>query len=223
MFEDNLKERWELASDRIKEICGASDCLRGEPWSIYFRKTAGFINNMTELVRMVRDGVFNDWSCEELAEYNKSLYSDILEDNYDKSYANPEYAVKQFGEDYGRLLSFLYVELRGMIVYAYEQRLAEFTVLMELFIEVYCAFEAELPSANALRDIIYWYVSDYSDEFVEYRVREQIDTSLSFAVDIIMNEDLSDLRYLYKFGEYITENEIQPSRHLYRMSEQQIS
>ncbi len=223
MFGDNLTERFQLASDRIKEICVGSDCQQGEPWSIYFRKTAGFINNMTELACMVRDGVFSDWSVKELAEYNKSLYIDILEDNYDKSYANPEYAVKQFGEDYGRLLSFLYVELRGMIVYAYEQRQAEFTVLMELFIEVYCAFEAELPSAKELRDIIYWYVSDYSDEFVEYRVREQIDTSLSFAVDIIMNEDLSDLRYLYKFGDYITENEIRTAQHLNSMSEQQIS
>ena len=84
MFGDNLTERFQLASDRIKEICVGSDCQQGEPWSIYFRKTAGFINNMTELACMVRDGVFSDWSVKELAEYNKSLYIDILEDNYEE-------------------------------------------------------------------------------------------------------------------------------------------
>ena len=43
---------------------------------------------------------------------------------------------------------------------------------------------------------------------VGYRVREGIDPSLDFAVKIICDSDLTDLRYLYKFGEYITENEI---------------
>lgn len=222
MFDDNLTERRKLASDRIKEICSASGNLQEKPLELYFKKTAKFICDMTELADMAENGVFDSWSLKELAEYNKSLYSDILEDNYDKSYANPEYAVKQLGEDYGRLLSFLYVELRSMIVYAYERRQAEFTALMELFIEVYCAFEAEDVSAGQIRDIIYWYVSDYSDEFVEYRVREQIDTSLSFASDIIMNEDLSDLRYLYKFGEYITKNEIKTAQYLNSMPDEQI-
>ena len=34
MFGDNLTERFQLASDRIKEICVGSDCQQGEPWSI---------------------------------------------------------------------------------------------------------------------------------------------------------------------------------------------
>lgn len=121
-----------------------------------------------------------------------NLIEDILEKNYDKSYANPVYAVKVMGLEYGRMLSFLYVELRGMIAYAYELRIAEMTVLMELFVEIYCSFESETPDSTSLRDIIYWYVSDYSDDFVEYRVREQIDTSLSFATDIIKNENLDE-------------------------------
>ena len=34
----------------------------------------------------------------------------------------------------------------------------------------------------------------------------------SFATDLIMNSDLTDLRYLYQFGEYISENEMEDSR-----------
>lgn len=33
--------------------------------------------------------------------------------------------LKVMGLEYGRMLSFLYVELRGMIAYAYELRIAE--------------------------------------------------------------------------------------------------
>ena len=67
---------------------------------------------------------------------------------------------------------------------------------MELFLECYHMFEEEeLPGVQALRSAIYWYVSDYSQEMMEYRVREMVDPSLSFAADLIMKEDLSDVRY----------------------------
>src|SRR5699024_6579895 len=39
------------------------------------------------------------------------------------------------------------------------------------------------------------------------RVREGVDPSLDFAAKIICESDLQDIRYLYRFGEYITENE----------------
>ena len=44
------------------------------------------------------------------------------------------------------------------------------------------------------------------------RIKEQIDPSYSFAADIIENADLSKRRYLYRFGEYITENELGTAR-----------
>lgn len=43
---------------------------------------------------------------------------------------------------------------------------------------------------------------------IEYRTRECVDPELDFAAKIIMHSDFSDLRYLYLFGEYITENEL---------------
>ena len=223
MFDDNLIERFELASERIKEIKTAGGACSDGRFSDYFCKMSELIISMTELFGKVKNNEFEDYTFNQLSEFNKSLYEDILEKNYDKSYANPVYAVKVMGLEYGRMLSFLYVELRGMIAYAYELRIAEMTVLMELFVEIYCSFESETPDSTSLRDIIYWYVSDYSDDFVEYRVREQIDTSLSFATDIIMNENLDDIRYLYKFGEYITDNEIMTATYLNSLPDEKIS
>ena len=65
-------------------------------------------------------------------------------------------------------------------------------------------------------------MSDYSDVMVAYRVREQVDPSLSFARDIIMGEDLSDPRYLYQFGEYISETELKTSTFLNTLPEEEI-
>ncbi len=45
---------------------------------------------------------------------------------------------------------------------------------------------------------------------------------MSFATDIIRNSDLNDLRYLFQYGEYITENEIRLAAFLNEMSEEDI-
>ena len=106
------------------------------------------------------------------------------------------------------------------------------TILSELFIEVYNSFESAyreaggqmrgagmVPKAGEIREIIYWYASDYCDVFLADRIMEQIDPSWSFAADIIENADLDDDRYLYRFGEYITENELGTARHLRALPE----
>ena len=58
--------------------------------------------------------------------------------------------------------------------------------------------------------------------FLADRVEEQIDPEYSFAADIIENADLEDDKYLYRFGEYITENELGTARHLRTLPEETI-
>ena len=55
-----------------------------------------------------------------------------------------------------------------------------------------------LPGEQAVQDALYWYVSGYVDHHLPWRIREGLDPALSFAADIIMDSDLTDLRYLYQ-------------------------
>lgn len=218
---DNIMERYELSMERIETILEETNV--DTPFLDYFHRTARFILQIKDLVKMVQQDELKHKSLDELKTLNHALYLDILVPNYDKSYANPTYAVKMLGEDYATYLSFLYAEIRGMIVYAFESRLTDITIHNELFIEIYNAFEQMQDlSEEKVKNILYWFVSDYSDMTVEYRIREQLDTNLSFATDIILNSDLNDLRYLYQFGEYVTENELKTAKHLNSMSEEQI-
>jgi len=177
---------------------------------------------MDELKRKLESGETQGYTLEQWQEQNAALYADILPENYETSYANPAWAVKTLGDVYGRILSFLYAELRGMIVYAFEGRLTEMTILNELFVEIYNCFEDELPSYRKLQQIVYWFESDNSDITVEYRTREAIDPSLDFAVRIICEEDLNDLRYLYKYGEYVSENELEMARFMNSLPQEDI-
>ena len=80
--------------------------------------------------------------------------------------------------------------------------------MCETLIEIYNMFEDGEPQARAVQDVLYWFFSDYTDVTLTYRIREQLDPGLSFAKDIIMESDLNDLRYLYRFGEYISDSEL---------------
>ena len=111
------------------------------------------------------------------------------------------------------MLSALYAEIRGAISYVYEQNVEYLDILFELFIEVYNQFEGE-PSIKNIKDTIYWYASDYCDVFVADRIIDQVDANRSFAADIIRQSDLTDLRYLYSFGEYISDSELRTARHV---------
>ena len=229
MFEDNIEERISLAMARVAQIQQDDEYLSAidikvlkDAYADYFSRVASFISYLDSVRMAVDSKTFDDYSLEELKNINTRLYEDITGSSYDTSFANPAYAVEKLGEDYGQIMSFIYVEIRSLIVYCFENRLAEFTTVVELFLEVYCSFSDGIPEYKTLKDIVYWYVSDYSDEFVEYRVREQIDSSLGFATDIIMNADLSDERYLYRFGEYISDNEIQTSRFLASLPDESI-
>ncbi len=222
-LEDNeaVEERFNLSMDRIKNIINEESVK--EPYANYFKSVSKFIMQIWELINKLDKNQFEEMSLEELKDYNNSLYFDLFENQYKKSYANPEYAVIELGEDYGQLLSFLYTEIRGMIIYAYENRLVDITIICELFIEIYNYFEEEqLPSYKQLKSAVYYYISDYSDYTLEYRVREQVDQSLSFATEIIMESDLNNLKYLFGFGEFISDNELKIAKYLNQLSEDKI-
>ena len=229
-MDELLMERYALAKERVSEI--KEEKAVPEPYLDFFQKTAAFLTKNVE----VMDGVVlpgakekprkltgaADLSMDEWKKLNQDLYEDILPENYGTSYGNPVYACEKLGE-YGKEFSFLYAELRGAVTYAYEKRLWDMTVLLELFLEVYVAFAQEEPPAEEeFRGILNSYANDYCQDMVEYRTRECVDPELDFAARIIMGSDLTDLRYLYLFGEYITENELGTAAFLNGLSQEEI-
>ena len=218
---EQCAERHALAVDRLRSM--VSEETAAEKYRPFFQDTAIFLLELENVRRKISEGIWESYTLEQMQSLNEILYSDILGDHYEKSYANPAFAAEKFGKEMGQLLSCLYAEMRSGIPYAFEERSDYLTVLYELFIEVYNCFEENAePSPKEIRDIIYWYASDYCDVFLADRIEEQIDPEYSFAADIIENADLDSDRYLYRFGEYITENELGTARHLRSLPEETI-
>lgn len=221
-----IEERFLLATQRIRQI--KTEAVLQKEFTDYFQKAAALIRMLVEEYDYIRQGNLQRADLEELKAHNSRLYAEILPGAYETSYADPAYAVQQLGGEYGKLLSYVYTQLRGLIPAVYEQKLEELTIRLELLLEIYAAFvcekeeTGELPVYEQIRQIVYWFVSDYAEDHIRQRNREQLDPACDFAVRIIMDSDLRDLRYLYYFGEHITDSELRTAQHLAQLDAKQL-
>ena len=107
--EEYLEERFSLVTDRIFEI--KDEEKLPEQFLGYFRKTADFLGYLIKLHGKIQDGWLKTASLEELRENNERLYQDILPEHYETSYANPAYAEKLLGKEFGPMICFLEAEI----------------------------------------------------------------------------------------------------------------
>ncbi len=221
-----LLERYELAVQRIREI-EKETLIEGAIFE-YFSSVARFLMDIDGYYTFVKEGEIDKASLEELQEWNQRLYGEILPDNYEKSFANPTYAVTKLGEEYGAYFAVLMAEMRSAIVLAASLKLEEMLIRMELFVEVYgaCACEwqeiGKLPAYETLQQILYWYVSDYSDITEEEKIKTMVVPESGFETTLLAEADLSDIRYLYRYGEYVSENEIKTAEFMRSLSQETI-
>ncbi len=219
-------ERLELAVGRLEEV--KEDQALKTPYADFFQKGAGFLLVVLRLRQELETApgagaLAVKKTLKELEEQNLRLYGDLLPEKYETSYGNPDYAVRMLGEDFGPYFSALYAEVRGVIVYVFEDRLPDLVVTLELFLECLCAFaDPELPTAQDLKSILASWHSDYCADFMKYRTRELVDPSLDFAKRLILESDLQDLRYLYAFGEYVSDNARQTAAFLAVLPQEEI-
>ncbi len=217
-----MEERWILSVDRIREI--ESEPQLKELFGSYFKQVASFLLKIAELYEKQSDSECeNGWNKETI----QDLYAELKDESYVNSYTNPAYAVSLFGKELGRLLSFVYAEMYSLPAYAAEKDQFEILIRFEWFVELYCIFEEsaggdEKGLHESVWECCYWFVYDYLDVETEKRVGEKVDPSFDFAYSLIMESDLSDLKYLYRYGEYITDNQIGTAKLLNEMPEEEL-
>ena len=234
-----MLERLQLSIDRIKEI-KVEKQLRKE-YQDYFETVAEFLLQIEEERQWILAGNLQIVSLEELEAKNNKLYEDILPDNYDTSYANPQYAVSVFGKEMGQFLAAVYAEMRSIIVAAFENDVTSMVIRMELFLELYgmfmdaceeirmdgekaeAVYTEKLPDFAALKETYFWFACDYIEDILEKEVTAQYDPESNWAGKLLDNTDISDLRYLYYYGEYVTENEIKLAEYMNSLSEEKIA
>ena len=236
-----MQERLELSIDRIREI-GLESKLQKE-YQSYFEKVAEFLLMIEENRQWILEGNLLTASVEELEARNRKLYEDVLPGNYETSYANPQYAVGVFGTEMGQFLAALYAEMRSLIVASYENDMYSIVIRAELFLEIYgmfleacedvqmvegeeeikVVFTGKLPEFTTLKEAYFWFACDYIEDILSKEVTAQFDPTSNWAGKLLDNTDISDLRYLYYYGEYVTDNEKKLAEYMNGLPEEKIA
>jgi len=221
MDAEEIKERRELCAERLEEM--KTEQTVPAEYRDFFAAQAEKMLRIFRYGDEVENDTFYGQSLEECRALFEELYRDVLPENYEESYANPKYAVKKFGKRYGRLLTYLAAKLNAQIFSAAEGNLLFAVMAAELLIEIYNYFEEfHEYTFKECREALYSFETDNAELFLSQRAREQFDPEYTFVKDIIMASDGTDLRYLYRYGEYVTENELGIARFLQELSEEKI-
>ncbi len=226
-MDEVLQERLMLAQERISQL--KEENISDEAFAVYFKKEAEWFLELFWLRELLASGEFEKLDLEELQDWNRKLYGELLPENYEKSYANPAAAVRELGAEFGAFVSALHAELRNSIMYVFYNHTEEFAAAAELFLEIEnifaCAWEEErrLPALAEVKQAYYWYMSDYAAFRSERQVRGTVDASMNAAKKIVMEGDLSDLRCLYRYGCYISDAELRMAAYLDSLPEETIA
>ncbi len=220
MIDAEVKERYELVKERIEGILGENTVE--EKYREYFKTLASYILYNLEVYERLNKIEFADCDIKELADINSKLYEDIAGENYSNSVGNPDYMEKNGIGEEGRCLLYLFNRIHSLTEYVYKDKFYEITVLLELFLQVYNIFEEGSKLLENVHEAVYYFVYDYADVFVYNRIKEISHEEEDYYVRIVMDSDLSDLRYLYKYGKYISDNEIKIAEFLNSLSQEKI-
>ncbi len=242
LYTSDIPLRYELAIERIREIPSETGVVPGD-FASFFKSVANWIILLDNERIFIRDGGYETADLGELKLRNHALYEDILPGNYEHSFWNPTYAVKKLGKEHGQILSALAYEVRSMIPFVFTAEYERAQIRMELFLECYTAYctahreyeEAlsdrrreiqtelsDLPEAFRIRRNIRMYLSDYAEEEAGFEIQSRLFETKGLLADIATSANLEDIRYLYRTGEFISENEVRTAEHLNRLPEDTI-
>lgn len=179
------------------------------PYHEFFSALKDCIVQSCEFARLVTDDPdFTSVSLSQLSEMNKQYYASLEPLNgYASSMANPDYATKQYGDEMGALLCAIYTRSRSLR----SSLLSNNYVQAMQIVRLYNALknEAEQSSLN-YADWLHIYKTETAKDFdllVAFSLANRFSDASDYYKQVVMNADLSDMRYLYRYGIHLSQHD----------------
>jgi leucyl aminopeptidase (aminopeptidase T) len=216
-----VEERLLLVAERLRGIAEATELEA--PYAEYFRTAASYCLKQYEIEQEAESGALAAWSAGEGKNANEALYAPFFTENYAQSYANPAYAVKMLGADYGSPLCAVLAGIEAHNRYAFEGNRFYVCIYAELLVELYNLMEdAGSRTPEAVSGCIYSFMHDYSDVMMEERIGRMLNPDYDYFTELLLHADLDSDAYLYRFGLFVGDNERRSRAHLATFSEEEI-
>lgn len=172
--------------------------------------------NRIEIYENFDENRFERMSFSDLYEENRNFYREV-NDFYYNSYANPLFTKKRLSEQVSDLASSIYQETIRSIQYIFQGNDDLFEILLKKFLAFY---------QNIDSDDIYSVMKKINQDnllkFYQKDIEETYFVS-NFASNLIKNNNLTDIRYLFRYGICITDTEIEFAKLLKKLDDAQIT
>jgi len=193
----------------------------------YAKVVSLFIGEMFSLENDLCDEYFEDRTFNQLLELNHGYYKDITGDAYNHSFANPDISTKSFGPLVGQILSSVYFAVRCSVGYAFEGRKVSIMWVSEKFIDIYKVIQ---KNRNNLKDnsetaaMLIEVLKKHS--YIDMEEKSLIDLYRRFNPEFnvyskVIN-NFTDDRYIFKYGMYVSYNEIELIKYFKTCSDEQL-
>lgn len=212
------EDRYHKSIERIEQI--AIETTGQGKYDAYFNRGSAKILMLADLLEKLSNAYFESLSFDELKGINHSLYEEVLGDNYELSYANPDKCAQDFGKDVGQKLCYIFTRIIDNVAFVFEGQKFRIAISNELFIKVYEAIRTE--KNPLIEKLILEETMEAMAFKVEAAVLRKYDPNFEYYSAILISSDLKDLRYLFQYGLYIGENEIKTAQYLVTLPEEQI-
>ncbi len=215
-------ERMDDSFQRIREF--SKEQSVPAPYRDYFLACASFADSLDKfLAAFQEEDLATTERIPELKNFHKALFQPYLV-SYEMSWLNPVYAVEKLG-DCGSMLSAFYLEVLHLIPQAFEKNYAAITAVLETLIQLYCSLEddAENPKKpQELRDILYSYGLDYSENFSKEAMDGLYMPENSYPVHAVKHNEFLKSDDLYRMGYYVSEEVLKTFSFIASLSEEKI-
>ena len=201
---------------------GTANSIASDELHKYFHKAAEFILKSVEYEEKFNDQYLKSTSFEDLYNENNKFFHELKPENYEASYANPQFSIEKFGEGMGQMLSFVYAELREYVGYAVTHQRSKIEAGNNTFIKIYEKVSSGNYNYEEIKEIIEKSQADYLIVFHKENIAETFSGAINKYASIAEKDDLSDLKYLFKYGKYISKNEIQYANFLLHYDENKL-
>jgi hypothetical protein len=176
-----------------------------------------------------KDPFLTNIRIEELQQINLEFYRGVSLDAdidgnvpYDYSYANPDYAVKKFGTDLGQLLCAIFVSCRNARLHLIKKNFHSLNRLTDLIATLMKDAEENLAGYDKWLELYRKFSISDIELHQHFNMYWRYCPDNTFYKDVVVSADLTDLRYLYRYGMYLSEHDFAMARFMNNYPEKEL-
>jgi aminopeptidase len=228
------KGEWEKTFKQIKEMkieLRYADGARmiNPATQEYFTALKNVIVLALEFEGFFRSGLEqNKFTLKKMQSMQQKYYDEIellSNSGYFTSFANPHKTADYFGRELGDALCLIYARFREYPAYLLQQRYTDLARLNRLFLDMYreaLKCDTVLSNAKKWKQLILSYLEENMEQHQLFNLYWRYSPQQDYYKDIMLNADLSDLTYLFRYGSYISEHVMEMASFMQKYSEKEL-